>query len=203
MANISRTACADLPGTTRPHAAYGGFCFLNNAAIAAQYLIDNGVSRVSIIDVDAHHGNGTQQIFWTRGDVHYLSLHMDPDSAPGYPWFVGHADEIGQERGLGTNLNVPLAPGTDGAAYRPLFERALDAVTTFNPECIVLSLGVDAAAGDPVAALDLTTGDFGAIGAMVAGLGRPVVVVQEGGYGLDRVGPDVRATLQGLMALRR
>jgi acetoin utilization deacetylase AcuC-like enzyme len=185
------------PGHHAARSAFGGYCFLNNAAIAVQYLIDAGAGRVSIVDVDVHHGNGTQQIFWSRPEVQYTSLHLDPDVL--YPWFTGRADERGGPGAEGANLNLPLPPGTGGEGYLVELSRVLEAVADHRPEFVVLSLGTDAAAGDPQGGLSLTTEDFGQIGREIDRLAIPVLVIQEGGYQLNRIGADVRAALEGLL----
>ena len=184
------------PGHHATRSAFGGFCFLNNAAIAAQALIDSGVSRVTVLDVDAHHGNGTQQIFYQRGDVQFVSIHMDPDQ--NYPWFVGRAHERGEGPGAGANLNLPLPLGTTGDRFQTDLHTGIDAVSAFDPEYVVVSLGVDPAEGDPTAGLCLSTEDFADVGRAIATIDRPMVIVQEGGYQLHRVGADVRAVLDGV-----
>ena len=189
------------PGHHATRSAFGGFCLLNNAAIAAQALIDAGAGRVTVLDVDAHHGNGTQQIFYQRGDVQFVSIHMDPDQ--NYPWFVGRAHERGDGPGAGANLNLPLPLGTTGDRFLQDLATGLDAVSAFDPEYVVVSLGVDPAEGDPTAGLCLTTADFGAVGAAIGAMDRPLLVVQEGGYQLHRVGADVLAVLDGIGAQTR
>ena len=186
------------PGHHATRSAFGGFCLLNNAAIAAQALVDSGVRRVTILDVDAHHGNGTQQIFYQRGDVQFVSIHMDPEW--NYPWFVGRSDERGDGRGAGVNLNLPLPKGTTGDRYLTDLTRGLDAINAFDPDYVVVSLGVDPADGDPTAGLSLSTDDFSGVGRAVGTIDRPLLIVQEGGYQLHRVGADVRAVLDGVMA---
>jgi acetoin utilization deacetylase AcuC-like enzyme len=187
------------PGHHATRSAFGGFCLLNNAAIAAQALIDAGAQRVTVLDVDAHHGNGTQQIFYERGDVQFVSIHMDPDQ--NYPWFVGRAHERGEGAGAGANLNLPLPLGTTGDRFMTDLAIGIDAVSAFDPDYVVVSLGVDPAEGDPTAGLCLSTADFGAVGRALATIDRPMLIVQEGGYQLDRVGADVRAVLDGVLEL--
>jgi acetoin utilization deacetylase AcuC-like enzyme len=187
------------PGHHATRSAFGGFCLLNNAAIAAQALIDSGARRVTVLDVDAHHGNGTQQIFYQRGDVQFVSIHMDPDH--NYPWFVGRADEGGEGWGAGANLNLPLPLGTTGDRFLADLTTGIDAVNAFDPEYVVVSLGVDPADGDPTAGLCLSTEDFAEVGRAVGAIDRPMLVVQEGGYQLYRVGGDVRAFLDGVTAV--
>ena len=189
------------PGHHATRSAFGGFCLLNNAAIAAQALVDAGAHRVTVLDVDAHHGNGTQQIFYQRGDVQFVSIHMDPDQ--NYPWFVGRAHERGDGPGAGANLNLPVPLGTTGDRYLAELATGIDAVSAFDPEYVVVSLGVDPADGDPTAGLCLTTSDFGDVGAALGAIDRPMLVVQEGGYQLHRVGADVLAVLEGISAQAR
>ena len=189
------------PGHHATRSAFGGFCLLNNAAIAAQALIDAGAQRVTVLDVDAHHGNGTQQIFYQRSDVQFVSIHMDPDQ--NYPWFVGRAHERGDGPGAGANLNLPLPLGTTGDRYLADLATGIDAVSAFDPQYVVVSLGVDPADGDPTAGLCLTTSDFGDVGAAIGAIDRPMLVVQEGGYQLHRVGADVLAVLDGIGAQTR
>ena len=189
------------PGHHATRSAFGGFCLLNNAAIAAQALLDAGASRVTVIDVDAHHGNGTQQIFYQRGDVQFVSIHMDPEW--NYPWFMGRAHERGDGRGAGANLNLPLPVGTTGDHYLTDLTTGIDALNAFDPDYVVVSLGVDPAAGDPTAGLSLTTDDFNAVGRVIGTIDRPLLIVQEGGYQLHRVGADVRAVLDGVGAMAR
>jgi acetoin utilization deacetylase AcuC-like enzyme len=176
----------------------GGFCFLNNAAIAAQHLRDRGADRVAILDVDLHHGNGTQGIFWARGDVLTVSLHADP--ARFYPFFWGHAEERGTGAGLGANLNLPLPRGTDDDAYLAALDRAFGRIRAFAPDALVVALGLDAFEGDPLAGLAVTTAGFGRIAAALAGQGLPTVLVQEGGYLCDALGANLAAVLDGFEA---
>jgi acetoin utilization deacetylase AcuC-like enzyme len=149
-----------------------------------------------VLDVDYHHGNGTQQIFYERDDVQYVSLHGDPNRA--YPYFAGYVDETGAGRGAGANLNVPLPAGTDDERYLAALTRVLDAIDAFDPAVVVISLGVDTFHLDPIADFKLSTAAFTRSGAAVAALARPVVVLQEGGYHLPSIGGNVRAWLDGL-----
>jgi len=183
------------PGHHAPRAAYGGYCYFNNAAIVAHHLAAATGAKVTVLDVDYHHGNGTQQIFYERDDVQYVSLHGDPNRA--YPYFAGYRGEIGAGRGRGTNLNLPLAPGTDDDAYLVALVQALEQVEAFGPATIVVSLGVDTFHLDPIADFALTTPAFARCGALVATLGRPCVVLQEGGYYLPAIGENVRNWLTG------
>ena len=185
------------PGHHAGRTLIGGYCYFNNAAICAQSLVDRGSRRVAILDVDFHHGNGTQQVFWERGDVLYVSLHGDP--AASYPSFSGFALERGEGAGEGATLNFPLPPGTDGAAYGATLREALDAIRAFDPDApLILSLGFDTYHADPICNLALVTGDYAGIGAAVAGLGLGVVALQEGGYAVDALGANAVAFLGGL-----
>jgi acetoin utilization deacetylase AcuC-like enzyme len=180
------------------HHAYadraGGFCFLNNSAIAAQYLLPK-FGRVAILDVDVHHGNGTQGIFWHRRDVLTISLHGDPSSF--YPFYVGHAHERGEGDGLGYNINVPLAHGTGDDGYMTALAGAARQLKAFAPGAVVVALGLDAYEGDPLKALAITTPGFARIGAAIAELGLPTVFVQEGGYLSAELGPNLASVLTG------
>ncbi len=185
------------PGHHAGRNLIGGYCFFNNAAIVAQALVDRGAERVAILDVDFHHGNGTQQIFWEREDVLYVSLHGDPAAA--YPYYSGFAAERGAGVGEGRTVNLPLAPGTDGTAYLAALEEALDAIRAFAPDApLVLSLGFDTFHADPICDLGLRTDDYALIGQRIAGLGTSVVALQEGGYAVDAIGANAVAFLGGL-----
>ncbi len=163
------------------HAAadlYGGFCYLNNAAIAARHLQPSG--RVAILDIDYHHGNGTQAIFYSDPSVLFCSLHAHPDDD--YPYYWGEADECGEGAGVGYNRNWPLPQGTDDARYLITLDAALAAIREFVPGHLVVSAGFDTVAGDPVGGFHVTTEGLHEIGRRIAGLGLPTVIVQEGGY---------------------
>ena len=181
------------PGHHAPRAAYGGYCYFNNAAVVAHHIARSTGTRVTVLDVDYHHGNGSQQIFYERDDVQYVSLHGDPNRA--YPYFAGYPDERGAGRGAGSTLNLPLPPGTDDAAYEARLAGALEAIDAFGPATLVVSLGVDTFELDPIADFALTTGGFARAGGMVAALGRPTVVLQEGGYHVPTIGENVRTWL--------
>ncbi|WP_227268366.1 histone deacetylase family protein [Roseobacter weihaiensis] len=180
------------------HAAidmYGGYCFLNNAAIAAQYLLENGAARVAILDVDFHHGNGTQDIFDRRDDVLFLSLHGDPMDA--FPHFLGHADEIGSGAGAGFTVNYPMPPGTGFETWRAALSDALSRMATFAPDVLIISLGVDTFETDPISFFKLTSDDFTTYGADIAALGLPTLFVMEGGYDIAEIGVNTVNVLQG------
>ncbi|WP_112323159.1 histone deacetylase family protein [Oceanibium sediminis] len=172
----------------------GGFCFLNNAGIAAQRVLDSGL-RPAILDVDVHHGNGTQGIFYNRADVLTVSIHADPMRF--YPFFWGHAHERGEGPGLGANLNLPLARGTGDDAYLQTLDAALGRIVDFGAEVIVVALGLDAHVNDPFKGLAVTTGGFTRIAAAIRDSGLAMVIVQEGGYISDELGANLTAFLQG------
>lgn len=184
------------PGHHAAAAAMGGYCYLNNAAIAVQWLRDQGAARVAVLDVDYHHGNGTQQIFYERADVFVASLHGDP--LVEYPYFLGHADECGAGAGLGFNLNLPLPHGTAwDAGYADALEQACGAIAGFGPDALVVSLGVDTFEQDPISRFRLASGDYLRIGERIAALGRPTLFVFEGGYAVDAIGVNAVNVLQG------
>ena len=189
------------PGHHAARGMLGGYCFFNNAAIVAEWLRrEGGFERIAILDVDYHHGNGTQQIFWERGDVLYVSLHGDPARA--YPYFSGYAGERGAGAGDGATLNLPLPPRTDLDGYASALRTGLDGIAAFDADApLVVSLGFDTFERDPIGDLALTTDDYGAIGSMVAGLGMPVVALQEGGYAVDAIGANAQSFLRGLDGL--
>ena len=172
----------------------GGYCYLNNAAIAAEAAVAAG-RRVAILDVDYHHGNGTQDIFYARGDVLVVSIHADPRTD--YPFFWGHADETGEGEGEGANLNLPLPRGTTLSEYRPALERALERVAGHGPDLLVLSYGADTYEGDPISHFRIGTADYAAIGRRIASLGLPTLIVMEGGYAVDQLGANVAEFLSG------
>jgi acetoin utilization deacetylase AcuC-like enzyme len=182
------------PGHHVTAGAYGGSCYLNNAAIAAQALRDKGHDRVAVVDVDAHHGNGTSSIFYARGDVYYGSVHVDP-AAGWFPHYVGHASERGDGDGLGANQNLPLAPGAGDPEFLAAVRRLCSSVAEHGASAVVVSLGVDAAAEDPESPLQVTTDGYSAAGEALAALGLPTVIVQEGGYHLPSLGGLVEAFL--------
>ncbi len=173
----------------------GGYCHLNVAAIAAQAGRDAGVERVAVLDIDYHHGNGTQDIFWTRGDVFYASVHADP--ATDYPFYWGHADERGEGEGNGTTLNLPLPRGTGLDAFRPAQGEALAAIARFAPGLLVVSFGADTWEGDPISGFTLTTVDYAALARDIAACGWPTAIVMEGGYAVDALGANVVSFLSG------
>lgn len=173
----------------------GGFCFLNNSGIAAEWLRGRGL-RVAVLDVDVHHGNGTQGMFYHRRDVLTVSLHADPDRF--YPFFWGAAQERGIGEGMGFNLNLPLPRGTDDAGYMAALQVALARIRAFGADVVVVALGLDAHEADPFQGFRVTTGGFTRIAAAIAGLGLPLLVVQEGGYLQPALGANLTAFLQGI-----
>ena len=174
---------------------FGGYCFLNNAALAAQHLRNAGMKKVAVLDVDYHHGNGTQAIFYDRPDVFFASLHGDPRTE--YPFYLGHADEKGQGAGLGANLNLPLPRGTNYATWAQALDTALAAIQTFGAEALVVSLGMDTFEGDPISGFTLKSDDYLRLGARLAKAGLPTAFVFEGGYAVEAVGINAVNVLQG------
>lgn len=172
----------------------GGFCYLNNSAIAAQHLRQS-YDRVAVIDVDLHHGNGTQGIFYQRDDVFTLSIHADP--ARFYPFFWGHAHEVGDGAGHGYNLNIPLPRGTGDEGFMKGLSDGLAHVRSFAPGAIVIALGLDAFEGDPFGGLAVSTHGFAQMAKILAALDLPTVIVQEGGYLCDELGENLHAFLSG------
>lgn len=174
----------------------GGFCYLNNVAIAAEAAISNGASRVAIIDVDYHHGNGTQDIFYDRSDVLFASIHAHPDNE--FPYLMGYPDETGAGAGEGFNLNLAIRKGTASASiWLEALDSALGSISDFAPDTLLVSLGVDAFHKDPFGGLGLINEDFRQIGARVAALGLPTLFVMEGGYAMHDIGDCVTSTLNG------
>jgi acetoin utilization deacetylase AcuC-like enzyme len=186
------------PGHHAGPAAFGGSCYLNNAALAAQALRDGGSERVAVIDIDAHHGNGTQAIFYQRSDVFYGSVHVDP-AAGWFPHYLGFADERGLGPGAGTNRNLPLAPGTGDDEWLTAVEKLCRAARAHGAQAVVLSLGVDAAAADPESPLQVSADGYRAAGELIGAV-APVAVIQEGGYDLNSLGQYVLAVLLGVQA---
>ena len=217
-AQCALTAAVDLLGGAgavyalcRPpghHAAanlYGGFCYLNNAAIAARYLQTaprgDAQAKVAVLDIDYHHGNGTQAIFYADPSVLYCSLHAHPDDE--YPYYWGQADERGDGPGEGCNRNWPLPPGADDARYLAALDEALAAIRDYGPRYLVVSAGFDLVAGDPEGGFAVTQAGLREIGRRIAGLGLPTVIVQEGGYLLESLGESTAAFLQAFIELGR
>lgn len=183
------------PGHHATRDQYGGYCFLNNAAIVAQMMRDSGAGRVAILDVDFHHGNGTQDIFYGRGDVLFASLHGAPQDA--YPYFIGYADETGKGDGAGANINYPMPPGTGYTAWAEALDSAISRVKDFGADALVLSLGVDAYKEDPISFFKLDSPDFIDMGRRIARLALPTVICMEGGYAIEAVGINTVNVLEG------
>jgi acetoin utilization deacetylase AcuC-like enzyme len=174
----------------------GGYCYLNNACIAAKYLTEGG--RVTLLDVDYHCGNGSQDIFYDSAEVLTLSLHADPNRQ--YPYFVGYADETGDGAGAGFHRNFPLPPKTDDAVYLQTLDQALAFIRGFAPRYLVLSFGADIFEGDPLGDLAITTAGFAAIGQRIAALELPTLIVMEGGYNTEALGRNTYAFLEAFAA---
>lgn len=186
------------PGHHAGRAMYGGYCFLNNAALAAQYLRDNGFGKVAVLDVDYHHGNGTQEIFHDRDDVLFVSIHGEPDTE--YPFYLGYADETGEGAGQGFNCNFPLPRGTGWSDYSAALDIACEAIVKYSPDALVVSLGVDTFEGDPISSFRISAEHFTAIGEQLAALRFPTVLVQEGGYAVEAIGRNVAAVLAAFLS---
>ena len=174
---------------------FGGYCFLNNAALAAQHMLDDGARKVAILDIDYHHGNGTQSIFYDRSDVLFVSIHADPRSE--YPFYLGHADERGDGAGHGFNMNLPLAPGSSVQAWFAALETACIRLASFGADALVVSLGVDTFAGDPLSRFALQSADYLKIGERLAYLNLPTAFIFEGGYAVKELGVNVVNVLEG------
>jgi acetoin utilization deacetylase AcuC-like enzyme len=173
----------------------GGYCYINNVAVAAQWFLDRGAARVSVLDIDYHHGNGTQQIFWSRADVQVLNLHGDPMFE--YPYFLGHADEIGDGIGRGLNTNYPMPAGTAFDRWSEALEDACSRLAANRPDVVLVSLGVDTFEKDPISQFKLTSADYPRIGARIAKLGLPTLFVMEGGYAVEEIGINAVGVLTG------
>jgi acetoin utilization deacetylase AcuC-like enzyme/GNAT superfamily N-acetyltransferase len=183
------------PGHHAESRVFGGFCYFNSTAVAAHYLSRFG--RVAILDIDYHHGNGQQEIFYRRRDVLTVSLHGDPSFA--YPYFSGFRNEKGAGEGLGYNLNIPLPEKLDGPKYRMALKNALTRIVAFRPEFLVIAFGADTAKGDPTGTWSLKASDFHANGTMIGALRLPKLVIQEGGYRTRQLGVNVLAFFAGLL----
>jgi acetoin utilization deacetylase AcuC-like enzyme len=176
----------------------GGYCFLNNAAVAAQTLLNQGFKRVAVLDVDYHHGNGTQSIFYERNDVLFVSIHGDPRTE--YPFYLGHADERGAGPGMGFNLNLPLPAGSSAPRWFAALAQACQAIADSGAEALVVSLGLDTFADDPISSFALQATDFTQLGVVLAGLGLPTVWVFEGGYATAALAVNTVNVLEGFDA---
>jgi acetoin utilization deacetylase AcuC-like enzyme len=185
------------PGHHATRTAFGGSCYLNNAAVAVETLRQAGIDRVAVVDIDAHHGNGTQMLFYDRPDVFYGSAHVDP-GAGWFPHYLGYADENGRGAGIGTTKNVPLVPGSGDDAWLSAIGDICATAVDFRPDALVVSLGVDAAADDPESPLGVTADGYRRTGILIRDVGVPVVAVHEGGYHLPTLGELTVGTLAGL-----
>jgi len=183
------------PGHHASHDQFGGYCFINNAAVAAQHVLDKGFERVAVLDVDFHHGNGTQAIFYNRSDVLFLSLHGDPMHA--FPHFLGHADEVGLGEGEGFNLNYPMPAGTPFSKWNKALEAALSQISKFGADVLIVSLGVDTFERDPISFFKLASDDFIKMGASISSLNLPTLFVMEGGYAVEEIGINTVNVLMG------
>jgi acetoin utilization deacetylase AcuC-like enzyme len=197
LASGSRAAfCATRPPGHHAGADFmGGYCFLNNAAVAAQSLRSSGCERVAILDVDYHHGNGTQSIFYNRADVLFVSLHGDPQTE--YPFYLGHADELGEGPGEGFNLNLPIPARAPVEVWFDALERACERVTRHRADALVVSLGLDTFAGDPISTFSLESSDFKKLGIRLAALRLPTILILEGGYAATELGSNAAAVIDG------
>ena len=190
------------PGHHATADQFGGYCYLNNSAVAAQHLLDSSAHhasgtaapRVAVLDIDYHHGNGTQDIFYERADVFTVSVHADPIDE--FPWFAGHANERGEGAGEGWNLNLPLPLGTGFGAWQAAIEQALQRIADAGVSAVVVALGVDTYVDDPLGTFEVATSDYRSVAQRIAGLSVPTVIVQEGGYAVDAIGDNVAAFLE-------
>ena len=183
------------PGHHAARSLYGGFCYFNNAAIAAEEIARRTGEHVAILDVDYHHGNGTEQIFWRRGDVLYVSIHAHPDRQ--YPYVLGWPDEVGEGAGAGANLNLPQPPGCTNPQYLAALDQALDRIASAPGSILVVSLGLDTYGQDPIGDFALTTDVYHEVGQRSASAGKRLVILAEGGYYLPALGENARAWLRG------
>jgi acetoin utilization deacetylase AcuC-like enzyme len=194
--NVKAAFCATRPPGHHAGADFmGGYCFLNNAAVAAQTLRDNGSAKVAILDVDYHHGNGTQSIFFDRADVLFVSIHGDPSTE--YPFYLGHADETGEGAGSGFNLNLPLPAGSSKKVWFAALATACERIKQFGAEALVVSLGLDTFEDDPISTFALKTSDYLELGAVLKQLSLPVVFILEGGYAAKELGVNAGNVLTG------
>ena len=183
------------PGHHATADQYGGYCFINNAAVAAQMFKSQGAGRVAILDIDFHHGNGTQNIFYDRGDVLFASLHGAPEDS--YPYYLGFADETGRGAGEGANINYPMPPGTPYSTWVTALDDAIAKIRAFGPDALVVSLGVDAYKDDPISFFKLESDDFTDAGRRIAALNLPTLFCMEGGYAIEAVGINTVNVLEG------
>lgn len=173
----------------------GGYCYINNVAVAAQAFLDDGAGRVAVLDIDYHHGNGTQDIFYQRSDVLFASIHADPRQE--FPYFSGHIDESGMGAGAGFNINYPLQPGATFAQWGDALRDACRKIERFDPDVLVISLGLDTYENDPISTFKLTSSDYLKIGEVIGQLNKPTLFVLEGGYAVDQFGINTVNVLTG------
>ena len=183
------------PGHHASKDQYGGYCFFNNIAIAAERLIEKGAKKIFILDIDFHHGNGTQAIFYDRSDVFFTSLHGDPKEA--FPHFLGHANERGNGAGEGYNMNYPMQPGTSYAEWTKALDDAIEKIKSYNPDALLISLGVDTYEKDPISFFKLKSNDFFEVGNKIASCKLPTLFVMEGGYAIKEIGVNTVNVLKG------
>ena len=183
------------PGHHAAKDLYAGYCFFNNVAVAAQWFRDNGADKVAILDVDYHHGNGTQMIFYDRADVLFVSLHAHP--AQEYPFFLGYEEETGEGEGAGFNLNFPMRWGAAWDEYSRALDRGIERIGEYGPDILLVSLGVDTFKEDPISHFELESNDYTEIGKRIETLGLPTHFVMEGGYAIDEIGINTVNMLAG------
>ena len=187
------------PGHHSARAVFGGYCYLNQAAVAVEWLAGRTQDRIAVLDIDYHHGNGTQQIFYDRQDILYVSIHADP--ARTFPYFAGHASETGAGAGAGTTYNQPMPADTSDARYLDAIDRALARIKMFRPAVVVVSLGFDTYGQDPIGDFALTTPVYHEVGRRTGALDLPLVIIQEGGYDIENLGRNAREWLRGSAGL--
>jgi acetoin utilization deacetylase AcuC-like enzyme len=186
------------PGHHAARDLYAGYCFFNNVAVAAQWFLDQGAGKAAILDVDYHHGNGTQMIFYDRAEVLFVSLHGHP--AQEYPFFLGFEDETGDGDGEGFNTNYPMRWGTAWDDYGQSLDRGIARIADYGPDVLLVSLGVDTFKKDPISQFELESQDYIEIGRRIEGLGLPTQFVMEGGYAIDEIGVNTVNLLTGFEA---
>ena len=183
------------PGHHASKDQYGGYCFFNNIAIAAERLIGKGANKIFILDIDFHHGNGTQAIFYNRSDVYFASIHGDPKLA--FPHFLGYANEKGNGAGEGYNINYPMQPGIPYVEWTKALDDAIDKIKSYQPEALLISLGVDTYEQDPISFFKLKSDDFFDVGKKIASCNLPTLFVMEGGYAIKEIGINTVNVLKG------
>ena len=185
------------PGHHAPRDQFGGFCYFNNAVIAAHHALELGADRVAVLDIDYHHGNGTQAILEAEPRIFFASLHADTRDV--YPYVLGLSNETGIGKAIGTMQNYPMPAFTEDDVWREALRAALGKIRDYDPDIVVVSLGVDTFIGDPISNFRLKTDDYSGYGGMIAGLGKPTLFVMEGGYNLEHIGENVANVLEGFM----